>query len=167
MYNSKGALMIGGSLMRLFISLLMVFVVSSVAGDYDDSYKLLSSILELGAITYKGCQKRDLEIVKIDIDLVGKRNPKQTIKRMSSNFRYVLVCVGEPTRIKDIDIKVYYVASDGSYILIVKDDKVDPVAEVTVENPTNGSYVIQIEAYEMQPGYEGSMGYYYLTVAHD
>jgi hypothetical protein len=154
-------------LVALSVMVLMLCSMPVFSGNYDQSYERLDNILRLGGILYNECKKRDMEIVKIDIDIVGKNSPKQTLKKMSSEFNYDVCCVGDPERIKDLDIKVFYVASDGTLVLVTKDTKVDPTAEVTIEHPTSGSYLIEIEAYEMQTGYENGMSYYYLTVAHN
>jgi hypothetical protein len=149
--------------------LCVVCLVGVVGGerDYSNSYFLLDNTLSLGAVMYNECKKRNLEIVKIDIDLIGKGAPKQVLKRMSPNFTYSICCIGEPSRIKDIDLKVYLITTEGKLVLVGKDDKTDIAAEVTLEEPTAGNYMIDVSAFEMQEGFEESMGYFYLTVAHD
>jgi hypothetical protein len=134
------------------------------AGTYDMSYQLLDNILKLGAISFNACHDRDLEIVKIDIDLVGKGNAKQVVKMMGSEFKYTIFCIGEPTRIKDINIRVLYIVPGGGTREVVGDETADPTAEVQLNNPISGNYIIVVDAVEMQPGM--TMGYFYLCVAH-
>jgi hypothetical protein len=149
--------------MKTFPIILTCFMALS-AGTYDGSYQLLDNILSLGAITYNTCKERDLEIVKIDIDLVGTGNIKQVVKMMSSDFKYVIFCAGEPTCIKDLNIKVIRIVPGGGLIEVAKDESTDATAEVIVNNPISGNYIIVVDAVEMKPGF--TIGYFYLCVAH-
>jgi hypothetical protein len=144
--------------MRFISAMILCLYSITFAGDYDESYTLLANILKLGGVAFSECQKRDLEIVKIDVDLIGKFNSKTVLKTLSSNYNYHFICVGEPSRIKDIDIKVYFVTTGGELVLITKDEKVGQVAKVVIQNPTAGTYAIQLEAYTMQPEYITSLG---------
>jgi hypothetical protein len=135
------------------------------AGGYDESYRLLGNILAIGNGTNAVYRERDMEIVKIDIDLIGKGIPKQVVKKLSGDFTYTIFCLGDPERIKDINIKVYYIIPGGGTLEVAKDDRADPTAEVRLENPTPGDYIIFVDAFEMQSGV--TMGYFYLCVAHN
>jgi len=134
---------------------------------YKDSYDLFREIMALGSILVTTAEKNDLEVVKVDIDLVGKGNPKQTLKKLSVGFNYAMVAVGNPSRIKDLDIKVYYITSDGQQILMAKDQAEESVAKVVFTPIASGTYLIIIEAYEMIPGYSETNGYYFLCIEHD
>lgn len=134
---------------------------------YQESYTMFREIMKLGSIAVAAAEENNLEVVKIDIDLVGKGNSKQTLKKLSTGFNYAMIAVGSPSRIKDLDIRVFYITSDGQQILVARDQSVESVAKVNFIPSVAGTYLIIIDAYEMQPGYLGSMGYYFLTVAHD
>lgn len=134
---------------------------------YQDSYIMFREIMKLGSIAVAAAEENNLEVVKIDIDLVGKGNPKQTLKKLSYGFNYAIIAVGSPTRIKDLDIKVYYLTNDGQQVLVAKDQSIESVAKVEFTPTVSGTYFIVIDAYEMAPGYLGTMGYYFLTIAHD
>lgn len=134
---------------------------------YQDSYIMFREIMKLGSIAVAAAEENNLEVVKIDIDLVGKGNSKQTLKKLSTGYNYAMIAVGSPSRIKDLDIKVFYITSDGQQVLVARDQSVESVAKVNFMPTVAGTYIIVIDAYEMEPGYLGSMGYYFLTIAHD
>jgi len=123
--------------------------------------------MALGSVFVSTAEENNLEIVKIDIDLVGKGNPKQTLKKFSVGFNYAIIAVGIPSRIKDLDIKVFFITNDGEQVLVASDQAVESVAKIAFTPTVSGTYLIVIDAYEMTPDYVGSMGYYFLSIAHD
>lgn len=155
---------------QLFVTTLMLCVFGTQTysqSKYQESYIMFREIMKLGSVAVAAAEENNLEVVKIDIDLVGKGNSKQTLKKLSNSFNYAIVAVGSPSRIKDLDIKVYYLTSDGQQVLVAKDQSVDSIAKVEFTPTVSGTYIIVIDAYEMVPGYLGTMGYYFLTITHD
>jgi hypothetical protein len=146
--------------------IILTCIMALSAGAYDESNQLLDKIMVLGDGAKSAYQKAGMEIVKIDVDLVGKGLPKQVVKKFSGDFKYTIFCIGDPTRIKDIAIKVLYINPTGGTVKISEDDKGNgPSVIVPLYNPTPGDYIIVIDAPEMQPGI--GMGYFYLLIAHD
>lgn len=145
--------------------LIMACFMVLFAGNYDESYRLLRNILKLGAALNDSCHVYGMEVVKVDVDLIGKDIPKQVVKKLSSDFKYSIYCLGDPERIKDIDIKVYLINPNGGTVELVKDESTNPTAEVQLEFPVSGDYIIRVNAFEMQPGF--TMGYFYLCIAHN
>jgi hypothetical protein len=119
-----------------------------------------------GAVIVSYMEEKDFEIVKLDMDLIGTNLNKQTLKMLSSNFTYLIIATGQPSRISDLDIEVYYIDGDNTS-LVTKDDDLDNNPAVSFKPYVNGTYLINIKAAKMLPGYEQSLGYYFLTVAHD
>lgn len=145
-----------------------VYQPQTSAMKYSESHALFREIMTVGAFMVNTAQKNDLEVVKIDIDLVGKSNPKKTLKVFSKEYRYVITVAGQPSRIIDTDLRVYYLPPQGGdAILVAKDEKVDYLAAIEFSPPANGTYMIVTDAYEMKNGYESSMGYYFMIVAHN
>lgn len=134
---------------------------------YADSRVLFREIMKIGAILVGIAEENDFEVVKVDIDLVGKRNAKQTLKVFSQEFAYTVSVAGSPSRIEDTDLRIYYVSDNGEKILVARDEKVDYVAAVSFSPTVSGTYLIETQAYKMKTGYENSMGYYFLVISHN
>jgi len=139
---------------------------TSTGTKYADSRKLFREVMGAGSVMVSTMEKLDWEVVKIDMDLVGVGNDKQTIKKMSSNFSYIVSAVGQPSRIADLDLQVFYVGADGSTTLIASDNKIDNDPTVSFQPPVSGTYMIVIKAAKMVEGSEGAMGFYFLAIAH-
>lgn len=134
---------------------------------YSDSRILFREIMKIGAILVGIAEENDFEVVKVDIDLVGKSNAKQTLKVFSQEFAYTVSVAGSPSRIDDTDLRIYYVSDNGDKILVAEDKKVDYVAAVSFTPVVSGTYLIETQAYKMKPGHERSMGFYFLVIAHN
>lgn len=130
---------------------------------YAESYLLLQETLGNCAKMVDVARTNDLEVVKIEIDLIGA-NPKITLKAMSPDFTYAIFVQGSTSRIADLDVAVF--ESDGT-TLVQKDVSTSPLAMVSFKPAVAGYYVIQITAAKMMPGYEGSMGQFCLVVTHN
>lgn len=152
----------------------MMFVIALIASvsfaqKYTESYRLLNEILGYGAIAVGEAQKADFETVKIDVDLVGfgGDRSKNVLKHLSNEFTYNICCFVPPSIVEDVDVKVYYITKDGEYILVASDEDVTSSAIFDFKPSVTGSYVLNISAYKMVPGYENRMTYYCLTMVHD
>jgi len=151
----------------LFTMLISLIQAESPGNKYENSRKLFREAMAGGAVLVQLLESKDLEVVKIDMDLVSTANEKQTLKRMSTDFSYIVTAIGQPSRIEDLDIKVYFVGDGGKLILIAEDNKADNTPVVTFTPPAAGSYMISIKVASMIEGHEGESGFYFLTIAHD
>lgn len=134
---------------------------------YADSRQLFREIMQVGAVIVDQYEKRDLEVVKIDIDLVSKNVSKQTVKKLSRDFSYLISAVGQPSRIKDLDIALFSVGADGSTALLAKDNEIDNTPTIFFTPEISGDYIIVISTASMVSGYDDAMGFYFLAVAHN
>ena len=134
---------------------------------YADSRVLFREAMAAGASLVATMESNDLEVVKIDMDLVGAGSSKQTLKKLSEGYTYVISAVGQPSRIVDLDIEVYYINDDGSTTEVKKDLAVDNTPTVSFSPYTSGTYMIVIKAAKMVSGFENAMGFYFLVVAHN
>jgi len=117
------------------------------------------------ASTVSIMENNDLEVVKIDMDLVGLDNPTQTLKKLTAKLNYVISVSGQPSRIDTLALAVFYVPSNGE-IEFLKDD-VHAKPTVTLTPTESGVYMIVVKAVKMKPGKENTMGYYSLAIAHE
>ena len=110
-----------------------------------------------------------MEVVKVDMDLVGTKAEKQVVKYMSAGYSYLISAVGQPSRISDLDIEVYYLVPEenGESVLVALDKKTDNTPAVTLNPTVSGTYIIKVKAASMRKGYEDTMGFYFLIVAHN
>lgn len=136
------------------------------SGKYAESRALFRETMSKGAALVSFMESRDLEIVKIDMDLIGVALNKQTLKVLSTNFTYLITATGQPSRIADLDIEVYYLNGENTS-LVARDEEIDNNPAVTFRPYVNGTYVINLKVAKMLPGYEQAMGYYFLAIAHD
>jgi hypothetical protein len=150
------------------IALLFCF---STAQDYDESRLLFREIMAAGAERVHLFEAYDWEVVKVDIDLVGIVVEKSTLKVMSSDYTYIITATGQPSRIKDLDIKVYFLpataGSNADPYLVQQDVAVDNTPSLTFKPYATGTYMITISAAAMMQGQENANGYYFLTIGHD
>ena len=155
--------------MKSLMIVLLMFVVSwSQEGTrYADSRLLFREAMSAGSNLVLYMERNDLEVVKIDMDLISTGNDKQTLKKLSPNFSYIISAVGQPSRILDLDIEVYFVQENGGLSLVAQDHEVDNTPTVTFKPYVSGNYMVNIKAAKMVPGQEGNMGFYFLVIAHN
>jgi hypothetical protein len=151
----------------LFPLLFLVCAATLIStGKYAESRALFREAMAEGAGIVRLMESQDLEVVKVDMDLVNTAVNKQTLKVLSTDFTYFITAVGQPSRIEDLDIALYYL-NDGNATLVDKDQEADNSPVIKFKPYVAGTYVIQIIAAKMKKGYEQSMGFYFLTIAHD
>lgn len=137
------------------------------ATDYSESHELFKEIMAVGAKMVELFIERDMELVKLDVDLIRTANEKQTLKSLSDQYTYTIFATGQPSRISDLDLEIYRLPETGKPELIAKDTEIDNAPAVQFKPPTAGTYLIVIKAAAMVKGFEEMMGYYFLAVGHD
>lgn len=145
------------------IILITLFVHMVYTQQHVASYLLLDETLGNCATILDAARTNDLEVVKIEIDLIGV-NSKVTLKSMSSDFTYIIWAYGSTSRIMDLDLAVY---ADDGLTLITKDTNQSALAMVKVNPPESGYYILKLTAAKMVSGYESMMGQFCLVVTHN
>lgn len=152
--------------MRICFLILSIVTIISGQNNYAGSRALFREALGAGLNLITIFENLDMEVVKIDMDLIGITNPKQSVKTLSAGFSYTITACGQPSLIKDLDIVVHLATSSGEPVFIAQDKAVDNSPTVTFTPIISGTYIISISAASMLPGYENNMGFYFLAVAH-
>ena len=129
---------------------------------YAQSETSMAPILEEALPIIETIEEEDLEIVRMEFDIIGE-NTKSTYRNLHEGWEYAIIAFGD-FRVKDMDVKVYKDV-DGNWIEITKDEDIDATAIVTVEPSSTALYMIEIEAYEFEPGY--SVAHYGLIICHE
>lgn len=145
---------------KLFL-IIPVFLLT-VGFAFSQSETSMAPILEEAVPIIETIEDSDLEIVRMEFDIVGETT-KQSYRYLHEGWEYLIVAFGD-FRVKDMDIKVYKDV-DGTWVEITKDEDIDATAVVTVEPSYTAQYMIEIEVYEFEPGY--SVAHYGLIVCHE
>lgn len=140
-----------------------------------NSNRLLKEIMNRGNRVLSAMEKNDLEIVKVDIDLVGMTESKDILKTLDygsplqKHYTYVITAIGQPSRISNMEIEVYHITPAGNPRFVLRSDDINSNPTVTIDMTYReaGTYKIVIIATQMLPGYESWMGYYFLAIAHN
>jgi hypothetical protein len=165
-------------LLLLMLILLIVGSTEKVMGqgtDNKESYKLIKEVMDRGSRILTAMEKNDLEIVKVDIDLVGMIESKYVLKVFNygdptqKHYTYVITAIGQPSRISLLNIEVYHMLPSGNPRFVTRSESLNANPTVTVDMTDReaGSYQIVIIVTKMFPGMENWMGYYFLAIAHN
>jgi hypothetical protein len=150
----------------LLITITAVALFAAVTGTrYAPARQLFREAMSELAGTVNIMEGNDLEVVKIDMDLIGLESPTQTLKKLTAKFNYVISVSGQPTLIDTMALAVFYIPADGDIKFIKEDTHHKPT--VTLTPDSSGVYMIVVRAVKMKPGKENLIGYYSLAIAHD
>lgn len=144
---------------KLFL-IIPVFLLS-MGFAYSQSETSMAPILEEALPIIEMVEDEDLEIVRMEFDIVGE-SAKSSYRFLHEGYEYGIIAFGD-FRVKDMDVTVYKDV-DGTWVEITKDEDIDAIAYVTVEPSYTAQYMIEIEVYEFEPGY--SVAHYGLIVCH-
>lgn len=114
-------------------------------------------------ITYFEDEK-DLEVVRIEYDLIFADNAKTLTRYFSKDYTYYIMGFADD-RVKDLDLELYRKSSSGEWELVEKDTEVDSTPVLIYSVPQSGEYMIRIKAPSFVTGNKAA--HYGLIVAHD
>jgi len=98
-----------------------------------------------------------LEIVRLEIDLIIGTDWKYTFRNLSSNWTYLLYAEGEEGQVKDLDLKVLTQSSVTGYWEEVASDETSEFAGIVTVTPTeNRQYAIGVKVAEYDNGFNGT-----------
>ena len=108
-------------------------------------------------------ENNGLEIVRIEFDIVKKDVPKESYRILTTDWTYRVGVFGD-YRTVDMDIEIWKQQSDGTYVFVQRDSKVDPVAFVDFTPTETCWYKFVVKAYSFKDGYNSA--HYGLLVLH-
>lgn len=108
-------------------------------------------------------ESNNLEIVRIEFDIVNKDVPKESYRILTNAWTYRVGIFGD-YRTADMDIEIWKQKSDGTYEFIEKDSKTDPIAFVDFTPTSTGWYKFVVKCYRFNEGYTSA--HYGLLVLH-
>jgi hypothetical protein len=158
-----------GNIMRFkYLILIMVLVISGYSQTkYSDSRKLFREIMSKGSSIVGYMESKDLEVVKIDVDLISPDKDKQIVKCLSDSHSYLISVVGQPSVIESMGISIYCITPDAGTILVsISEDSV-PCPRIVFKPGASGDYLISLKVLKMIEGSQNPMGYFFLAIAHD
>ena len=147
--------------MKLLILIIAFLSMTVYAYENDSSHAHLTEILREGGSFIKDYMNQDLEIVKIDIDLITGHSKKIVLKEMSSLFKYGLICIGQDGCVKELQIYVW----DMGMKHIIAQAANQRIVMADFKPETCGSYVIEITARVEESCELG--GNFFLLIGHD
>lgn len=103
------------------------------------------------------------EIVRIEFDII-KSTPKDSYRVLTTDWTYRVGVFGDD-RTEDMDVEIYQLQSDGTYLFVTKDSKVDRSAIVDFTPDKTTWYKFVVKCYKFKPGYDGA--HYGLLVLHE
>jgi len=147
--------------MRKFLVVVAAMILTTGYA-FSQSETSMAPILEEAIPVIETVEGEDLEIVRMEFDIIGETT-KSTYRYLHEGWEYAVIAFGD-FRVKDMDVKVYKDV-DGTWVEITKDEDIDPMAIVTVTPSYTAQYMIEIECYEFEPGY--SVAHYGLIICHE
>lgn len=141
--------------------LIIPVLLLSIGFAYSQSETSMAPILEEALPIIEMVEDEDLEIVRMEFDIVGE-SAKASYRFLHEGYEYGVIAFGD-FRVKDMDVTVYKDV-DGTWVEITKDEDIDAIAYVTVEPSYTAQYMIEIEVYEFEPDY--SVAHYGLIICH-
>jgi len=147
--------------MKPLILLIAFLSISAFAYENDSSHAHLTEILREGGSFIKDYMDKNLEIVKIDVDLITGHNKKIVLKEMSSLFKYGLICIGQDGCVKELQVYVW----DMSMKHIIAQAANQRIVTTDFKPETSGSYIIEITARVEESCELG--GYFFLLIGHN
>jgi hypothetical protein len=140
--------------------LLIGFLAFSQIGDGRSMKPVMESMYNVINIA----EGNGLEIVRIEFDIVKKDSPKESYRILTTDWTYRVGVFGDD-RVEDMDLEIYQMQDDGSYVFINRDSKVDPVAMVDFTPTKTTWYKFVVKCYKLKEGYDGA--HYGLLVLHN
>lgn len=164
-----------------YLILIMVLVVSGYSQTkYSGSRGLFREVMSKGSSIVGFMESKDLEIVKIDVDLISTSREKQVVKEFSNSYSYLISVQGQPSVIESMTILLYRVTSDARTVFVASSDDSlncvnnglsicgkDNCPRIVFKPSHSGDYLISMRVNKMVPGSTNPMGYFFLAVAHD
>ena len=108
----------------------------------------------------------NMEIVRLEIDLILGTEWKYTFRTLSSSWTYFIYAEGEVGQVNDLDLKVMTMSSvTGEWEEVVSDVREDFGGMVIVTPTETRQYAIGVKIAEYDESYTGS--HYFILVAHE
>jgi hypothetical protein len=141
--------------------LLAIFIFCAIISNAQNRSMGSDGILGKLQIVIDAAEERDLEVVRIEADII--RTSKETVRNLDPSFSYDIVAVAS-NRIKDVDLAVFK-KEGNDWVLVTKDDESGDIAAVSLKPTEYSEYKIVVTAYEFHSDYD--VGHYGLVVVHD
>jgi len=158
--------------MRPFIMVLTfaLSVLCQTAPDqerFNRSHQLFREIMVEGSKVVAICELNNMEISKIDVDLVGRNSPKQVLKVMSTDYRYFITAKSLPTEITNLELYVYFMSKEGTSTFVTKSMVGGNTPVIAFKPEVAGDYMIVVKAAKMADEHINDMGFFFLAIAHN
>jgi hypothetical protein len=146
----------------------LVLLVSSILIGYSLSAQCINGtksypIYKLGAQLVSEFDNKDMEIVRIEYDLIF--SSKETFRNLSKDWEYTIIAFADEG-VKDLDVKVYeYDNLLDTWTLMAEDKAAESYAIATVKPTQDAQYKIEIIVYQFNEGYTAAR--YGLMFVHD
>ena len=149
--------------MKPLILIIALLSMSVFAYENDSSHAHLSEILREGGSFIKDYMDKKLEIVKVDVDIIGGHGIKRIVtKEVSSIFKYGLICIGQDGCIKELEVYVWDI--DMKQIIATASNQ--RIVMLDFKPETSTTIVIEITA-RMEKACDYTQGYFFLLIGHD
>ncbi len=150
---------------KIFFALVLFVILMSGRQAYAQAYDgtLMSPLYVTGAEYVAYLEKENMEIVRIEYDLVFSGSLKESFRQLTTDWEYGILAFGDKG-IKDIDIKLYKDTGSG-WELVTEDTSAENSAWITVKPTTTSMYKMVVVAYSFIEGYTG--GHYGLIIFHE
>jgi hypothetical protein len=146
----------------------MVLIVSGYSQTkYSDSRVLFRNIMSKGSSIVGFMESKDLEVVKIDVDLISPERDKQVIKGFSDSHVYLVSAIGQPSVIEFMSISIYRITPDAGTVLEASSEDNINCPRIVFKPEASGDYLISLKVLKMVEGSQNPMGYFFLAIAHD
>ena len=145
---------------KLFTTIFLVFFIFS-AYSQTDEYKSMKIMLDSIKSMTTMIEKNNLEIVKIEIDLVLKDVEKTSYKILTTPWTYKVILFAD-WRVKNTKLEVYKMLDDKSYELVSKDNDSVSIVEFTPKENAWYKFVINSDFKD-----EFDTAHYGLIIVHE
>jgi Asp-tRNA(Asn)/Glu-tRNA(Gln) amidotransferase A subunit family amidase len=150
--------------MKKLFTTICFLLIGFFAFSQEDDGTSMKPVMESMYDVVSTAESNNYEIVRIEFDIIKKNSPKESYRILSTDWTYRVGVFGD-NRTEDMDIEIYQFQTDGTYILVGKDSKVDPIAMYDFKPTKTTWYKFVVKCYKFKTGYEGA--HYGLLVFHE
>lgn len=145
-------------------SLLLAFALAAPCLQAQSSETSMKPILTQVEPRITAIQNAGNTIVRMEMDLVHKKRPKETYRKLFSSRTYTIEAFGDTRRIEDVDLVIYKKTGD-NWTALKKDQTAKSEAKLVFTPEENDYYKIEISVYKFKGDYE--VGHYGLIIHHE
>lgn len=143
------------------LAMMMLFGMSYAA---DKSTSMKSLTAHGDALVSYFEDDKDLEVVRIEYDIIFSDNAKALTRNFSKGYTYYIMGFADD-RVKDLDLELYRKNSSGEWEFVDKDTETDSTPVLIYSVSQSGEYMIRIKAPSFSSGNKAA--HYGLIIAHD